>query len=70
MAGDDQARLAVMGDQALWLRELETYLTFPLMQGHSSYNLENVIKQVKNMHTASHAGEQSGRESTSQVLGI
>ena len=46
-----------MGDQALWLMELETYHTFPPMQDPSSYNLENVIKQAKNMHTASHAGE-------------
>ncbi|MEH6834184.1 MULTISPECIES: arylsulfatase [Falsihalocynthiibacter] len=43
--------------QALWLRELETYHTFPPMQDPSSYNLEDVIKQVKNLNTSSHAGQ-------------
>ena len=39
--------------QQLWLRELETYRDFPPMQDPSSYNLEDVIKQVKNMRTGS-----------------
>ena len=43
--------------QALWLRELESYRDFPPMQDPSSYNLEDVIKQVKNMNTSSHAGQ-------------
>ena len=43
--------------QALWLRELESYHTFPPMQDPSSYNLEDVIQRVKNMNTSSHAGQ-------------
>ena len=43
--------------QSLWLRELESYHTFPPMQDPSSYNLEQVIQQVKNMNTSSHAGQ-------------
>jgi len=42
--------------QQLWLRELETYRDFPPMQDPASYNLEQVIQQVKNMNTTSHAG--------------
>jgi arylsulfatase len=42
--------------QQLWLRELETYATFPPMQDPSSYNLEDVIQRVKNLNTSSHAG--------------
>ena len=43
--------------QQLWLRELETYRDFPPMQDPASYNLEDVIQQVKNMNTSSHAGQ-------------
>ena len=43
--------------QQLWLRELESYHDFPPMQDPSSYNLEDVIKRVKNMNTSSHAGQ-------------
>ncbi len=43
--------------QALWLKELETYIDYPPMQDPATYNLEQVIQQVKKMHTASHAGE-------------
>ena len=43
--------------QALWLKELETYITFPPLQDPASYNLEQVMQQVKNMKTTSHAGE-------------
>ncbi|GGC83311.1 arylsulfatase [Chelatococcus reniformis] len=43
--------------QQLWLRELETYRSFPPMQDPASYNLEQVIQQVKNAKTTSHAGE-------------
>ncbi len=42
--------------QALWLRELESYHDYPPMQDPSSYNLEDVIQQVKNLNTTSHAG--------------
>ena len=43
--------------QQLWLRELETYINFPPLQAPSSYNLEQVLQQVREMKTASHAGE-------------
>jgi arylsulfatase A-like enzyme len=43
--------------QALWLKELQTYIDFPPMQSPASYNLEQVMQQVREMHTASHAGE-------------
>ena len=43
--------------QALWLRELESYIPFPPLQDPASYNLEQVLQQVKNMKTTSHAGE-------------
>ena len=33
--------------QALWLKELETYEKFPPMQDPASYNLDQVLKQVK-----------------------
>jgi arylsulfatase len=33
--------------QALWLRELETYRKFPPMQDPASYNLEQVMDQLK-----------------------
>ena len=43
--------------QALWLKELETYIPFPPLQDPASYNLDQVMQQVKKMKTASHAGE-------------
>ena len=43
--------------QALWLKELETYIDFPPMQDPASYNLEQVMQQVKKMKTTSHAGQ-------------
>ncbi len=43
--------------QALWLKELETYIDYPPMQDAETYNLTQVIEQVKKIHTASHAGE-------------
>jgi arylsulfatase len=43
--------------QQLWLRELETYNEYPPMQDPESYNLDQVIAQVKAMKTVSHAGE-------------
>jgi arylsulfatase len=43
--------------QQLWLRELETYNEYPPMQDPESYNLDQVIAQVKAMKTTSHAGE-------------
>jgi arylsulfatase A-like enzyme len=43
--------------QALWLRELESYIEFPPMQEAASYNLGQVMDQVRKMQTASHAGQ-------------
>ena len=43
--------------QALWLKELETYIPFPPLQDPASYNLEQVMQQVKDMKASSHAGE-------------
>ena len=43
--------------QALWLRELESYVDFPPMQDPASYNLEQVVQQVKSMRSTSRAGE-------------
>ena len=43
--------------QQLWLRELESYIPFPPLQNPASYNLEQVMQQVKEMKTTSHAGE-------------
>jgi arylsulfatase A-like enzyme len=35
--------------QILWLKELESYVKFPPMQDPASYNLEQVMEQVKQM---------------------
>ena len=43
--------------QVLWLRELESYIEFPSMQDPASYNLAQVLDQVKKMATISHAGQ-------------
>jgi len=42
--------------QQLWLRHLETYVNFPPLQNPASYNLDQVMQQVKEMKTSSHAG--------------
>jgi hypothetical protein len=41
----------------LWLKELETYDKFPPLQNPASYNLDQVMQQVREMKTSSHAGE-------------
>ena len=43
--------------QALWLKELESYIPFPPLQNPASYNLEQVMQQVREMKASSHAGE-------------
>jgi arylsulfatase A-like enzyme len=43
--------------QMLWLKELETYVSFPSLQNPASYNLEQVLQQVREMKTTSHASE-------------
>jgi arylsulfatase len=41
--------------QVLWLKELESYVKFPPMQDPASYNLDQVLQQVKKQQT--HAGQ-------------
>ena len=43
--------------QQLWLMHLETYVKFPPLQNPASYNLEQVMQQVREMRTSSHAGQ-------------
>jgi len=43
--------------QALWLKELETYIDYPPMQDPASYNLDQVLAQVQAMQSAHRAGE-------------
>ena len=43
--------------QILWLRELESAGTYPPMQDPETYNLTQVIQQIKKQKTVSHAGE-------------
>src|SRR4051812_34572533 len=38
--------------QQLWLMHLETFIKFPPLQDPASYNLEQVMQQVRNMRTA------------------
>jgi arylsulfatase A-like enzyme len=42
--------------QLLWLKELETYRTFPSLQAPASYNLDQVIKEMQETKAISHAG--------------
>ena len=35
--------------QALWLKELQSYIDFPMLQNPASYNLEQVMQQVREM---------------------
>jgi arylsulfatase len=34
--------------QALWMKELESYVEFPALKDPASYNLDQVIQQIKN----------------------
>ena len=43
--------------QQLWLKHLESYLPYPPLQEAASYNLSQIIEQVKKAQAASHAGE-------------
>jgi len=43
--------------QLLWLKELETYKSFPSLQMPASYNLDQVIASIKEAKHISHAGE-------------
>jgi arylsulfatase len=42
--------------QQLWLKELESYLTYPPLQAAETYNLGQVIAEIKKMHEA-HPGD-------------
>ena len=35
--------------QALWLKHLQTYIDFPPLQNPASYNLDQVMQQVREM---------------------
>jgi arylsulfatase len=43
--------------QALWLKELQSYVDYPPMQDPASYNLDQVVQQVKQMSSERRAGE-------------
>jgi arylsulfatase len=43
--------------QILWLKELESYGPYPPMQSPESYNLDQVLQQIKNQRAISHAGD-------------
>jgi arylsulfatase len=43
--------------QQLWLKELESYEKFPPLQAPESYNLSQILAQVKAATSISHAGE-------------
>jgi arylsulfatase A-like enzyme len=38
--------------QALWMKELESYIAYPPMQDPASYNLDQVMQQIKKQKTA------------------
>jgi arylsulfatase len=42
--------------QLLWLKELETYRTFPSLQVPASYNLDNIIHAMQDAKHVSHQG--------------
>lgn len=42
--------------QLLWMKELMSYKEFPALQTPSSYNLDQVIKQMQESHINGHAG--------------
>ena len=43
--------------QAMWLRELETFKKFPPLQTPASYNLDTIIKEMRDKKTISPAGD-------------
>ena len=43
--------------QMLWMKELMSYKQFPALQAPSSYNLDQVIQEMQESKTTSHAGE-------------
>src|SRR5580704_14834257 len=43
--------------QQLWLKELETYIAFPPLQSPESYNLTQVMEEVKEQRATGHASD-------------
>jgi arylsulfatase len=43
--------------QQLWLKHLESYITYPPLQQPASYNLSQIIEEVKKSQSTSQAGE-------------
>ena len=43
--------------QMLWMKELMSYKQFPALQTPSSYNLDQIIQEMQESKTGSHAGE-------------
>ena len=43
--------------QQLWLKELETYNQFPPLQSPESYNLSQILQQVKEQRPSGHASD-------------
>jgi arylsulfatase len=41
----------------LWLKELESYIKYPPLQDPASYNLTQVLQQIKEQRAISHAGD-------------
>jgi arylsulfatase len=42
--------------QLMWLKELESYIPYPPLQAAETYNLGQVIAEIKKMHEA-HPGD-------------
>jgi arylsulfatase A-like enzyme len=43
--------------QLMWLKELESYIKYPPLQDPASYNLTQVLQQIKEQRAISHAGD-------------
>jgi len=43
--------------QMMWLKELETYRQFPSLQAPASYNLDQIVAEMKDAKHTSHAGD-------------
>ncbi len=43
--------------QQLWLKELESYIPFPPLQSPESYNLSQVMQQLKEDRAVGHASD-------------
>jgi arylsulfatase len=43
--------------QLMWMKELMSYKEFPALQTPSSYNLDQIITEMSESKTGSHAGE-------------